>query len=363
MPNRDNLFGIAPRELLCEDFRVLDAQETLRVSWEIERLILMQSVEGHSHMGHGEFHGKKYPNTTIDDIARALKLNPMEVKSSRQILIDEIREYALLASSGRAPNQAVNRNGEPILRIGLLRHLDVEPLGVLRGLYVGGMRDIPKIRFEAERRYQTKIGAGKSYVVDKAALERLGLNGETLAHGEHEHEIERFRQSGLIYADSGPGDSRHAYMYIRHRKGPGASDDAAIVMAGKLWGFSAAVGCFLADAIDTLEKYVPVYSDQDFELAEEIAANTPNLDLEPDDAVRLAFLASIPEDEQGRVPDCSLRHFLSVDMRIDQCALESHLQYVAGKPYSNMVLDHGEADNTEFYEYIERRLAEEERPQ
>jgi hypothetical protein len=42
-------------------------------------------------------------------------------------------------------------------------------------------------------------------------------------------------------------------MYIRHKAGPGASDDTVIIAAGLLWGFSAGVGCFLADAIDTLE--------------------------------------------------------------------------------------------------------------
>ena len=30
-------------------------------------------------------------------------------------------------------------------------------------------------------------------------------------------------------------------------------------------------------------------------------------------------------------------------------------RYIAGKPYSEMVLDHGECTNVEFYEYIDRR--------
>ena len=49
--------------------------------------------------------------------------------------------------------------------------------------------------------------------------------------------------------------------------GPGQSDDAAIVTAGLLYNVDVALGVFLADAIDTLEKYVPAYYDQDKALA------------------------------------------------------------------------------------------------
>src|ERR1041384_5317063 len=67
------------------------------------------------------------------------------------------------------------------------------------------------------------------------------------------------------------------YQYIRHRRGPGASDDAAIVAAGMLWGLGVAVGVFFADAIDTLEKYVPEPRDQDEEIALKIEGGLANL--------------------------------------------------------------------------------------
>ena len=47
--------GIASAEMLWDDFRALDAKETLRTTYDIEQLILMQTVEGHSHEGHGSF--------------------------------------------------------------------------------------------------------------------------------------------------------------------------------------------------------------------------------------------------------------------------------------------------------------------
>ena len=361
--NRQNVPAVAWYQLICEDFRVLDSHEDLRTTWDVERLVLMQSVEGHAHMGHGEFHGRTYTNTTQDDVARALKVSPVEVKGARQSLIDEIKDFARRLIAGEDVRYAVNRHGEPLLRVGYLRALPLDRVGVLRGLYAGGMRDTPEIRGQAERKYGAKIGAGQCYVVDKAVLHRLGLSGDKLAREAHQHEIERFKRSGIIAADTGPGDGDLAYMYVRYRTGPGASDDAAVVMAGKLWGPSAAVGSFLADAVDTLEKYVPSYSDQDDEIATEIEGSFSELGLARDDAVRLAFLAAIPEEEQGEVPDSSLRHMLAIDSRTDQCTLESHLNYVAGHPFSPMVLDHGEATNIEFYDYVERRLADERRSQ
>ena len=59
---------VAPYDLIARDFRELDALETLRTTWDNERLILMQSVQGHAHEGHCTFAGRRFPNTTIDDI-------------------------------------------------------------------------------------------------------------------------------------------------------------------------------------------------------------------------------------------------------------------------------------------------------
>jgi len=87
-------------------------------------------------------------------------------------------------------------------------------------------------------------------------------------------DIERFRAERLIVGEDRRDDADVSYEYIRHRRGPGASDDAAIVAAGFLWGLGVAVGVFFADAIDTLEKYVPVYGDQDEDIAVRIEAAT-----------------------------------------------------------------------------------------
>ena len=346
--------GVAPPNLVREDFAVLDAKTTLRCAYDVEQLVLMQSIEGHAHEGHGLFYGKKFPNTTLDDIARSMRLHPVAVKAERQDLIDEIMEFAERAIAGETMNTACNTEGEPLMRCGTLRQIDIDPHGVLQGLYAGGLRDDAEIRALANKRYGVEMGYGKCFLVDQQALRQLGMNGYDLSQRGHEREISEFERAGLFAHN---GDEHVAYMYVRYKEGPGASDDAAIVMAGKLWGLSAAIGCFLADAVDTLEKYAPLYSDQDSDISLYIQQNYPKLGLTQDDSVDLAYLCAIPHDKQGSIPDCSLRHMLQIDRKHDQSTLESHLAYITGKPYAPTELDHGECTNAEFYRYIDERFA------
>ena len=343
---------VAPLATLRRDFQELDARTVLRCAYDVEELLLMQSVEGHAHAGHGLFYGRTFPNTTIDDICRGLRLDPAAVKAARQDLIDEIQEFVDRVIDGEKPAVACSAAGEPLLRCGALRSLRIDPRGVLRGLFIGGLRDDVEIRELANERYGVEMGYGQCILVNQEVLSALGLNGFSLAREAHEHEIPRFEKAGMF----AKAENEHtAYMYIRYKVGPGASDDAAIVMAGKMHGFSAAIGCFLADAVDTLEKYVPEYSDQDSDISEYIERHYPRLGLTRDSSVDLAYLCAIPPDREGCLPDNSLRHMLQVDRRTDQCALESHFAYLSGTPYSPMVLDHGECTNEEFYRYIDER--------
>jgi hypothetical protein len=347
------LEGVAPPQLLRDDFAALDAKTILRCTYDVEQFVLLQSIQGHAHMGHGLFYGKTFPNTSMDDIVRALRLDPEMVKEERQDLIDEITEFVDRAIAGEQIRHACNTEGEPLFRCSALRGIEIDPHGVLQGLYLGGLRDEAEIRNLANRRYGVQIGYGKCFLVDQVVLKSLGLNGFDLARQAHEDEIDEFQRAGLF---AGNGEPHFDYMYVRYKVGPGASDDAAVVMTGKMLGFSAAVGCFLADAVDTLEKYVPEYSDQDSEIADYIERNYNKLALTKDDAVDLAYLCAIPREMQGKLPDSSLRHMLQIDRKHDQCALESHLAFVTGMPMSPMELDHGECSNEEFYQYIEQRL-------
>lgn len=347
---------VAPYDLILSDFQLLESRETLRCAWENERNILIQSIAGHAQEGHGVFHGRRYVNTTMDDIARALRLDPDAVRRDRQEVMEGVTQYAERVLSGGDGSLLVDNNGVPLLGMGTLALLpEVNGKDVLRGLYLGALRDDADVRTLAESKYGLVIGGGKSYLVNLKAMDQEGLNADRLAHDNHDADaIAKLWQDGVIVADDGPDTDETSYLYIRHRRGCGTSDDACIVLTGMVHGFSAGVGAFLADALDTLEKYVPVFGGSDHALAETISQRLPDLGLTPADAAEIAYLSA---DETHSVPDSSLRHLLSVDRRYDQCAAEAHLAYLLKRPYAPLGLSHERSPVGRFYAYCEARLA------
>ncbi len=350
--------GVAPREIIQQDFKLLDTRETLRTTWENEELILIQSVEGHAHEGHGAFRGHRFPNTDIDDICLALRLHPEAIKAARQQLIDEIVDYVERTIHGDTPTALQTGNNAPLLGINTLRFLRVEARDVLAGIYLGGLRDDTDIRKEVEQKTGRRIGGGRCYLVDKHVIHRLNLDGDQLAHGEFEERIAEFHRDGLIVGHEKAHEEGVTYQYIRHRKGPGESDDAAIVASGLLWGIGVAIGVFLADAIDTLEKYVLSYRDQDLELARRVESGYSSLQFGRDEVHRLIELAAEPEDEEKELPDSSLRHLLSIDRKHDLCAIESHILAVEGVKCPTIGLGHSRTSSSWFYDSIRKRVEE-----
>jgi hypothetical protein len=354
---RDFRKDIAPAELIRKDFELIRSHEKLIASNDVADMIFVQSIEGRAHNGAGVFNKRAYVNTNIDDIVRALKRDPVKTKAYRQGLIDEIADFVKTTMHGEKRDRLVNHKGEPFLGIDLFRERRVNARDVLRGIFLGGLRDNIDVRKETEARYQIKIGGGKLYFVNANVMSSMNMDGEHLAHDPHEHEIEEFRRQGLIMDDYDPemGDLVR-YFYIRHRVGPGQSDDAAIVIAGILYNMDVALGVFLADAIDTLEKYATEFKDQDQELAYYIGRGYKELKLTMDDAYEMCFLSSIPEAEEDLVPDSSLRYLLTTENAYKTSALESHLAFAEGKPVPPIPVGYKQVPNTQLYTYIKRRL-------
>ncbi len=351
------LHSVAPKELIYADYEVLRSYEHLDTTSEIEDLLFIQSLEGRAHNGAGVFNKRTYVNTTIDDVVRALERDAESIKRKRQQIIDDIVAFASAAMNGDKKDKLLNEHGDPILGIHLFHDRRVNARDVLRGLYLGGLRDNPDIRKEAERIYQTKIGGGRCYLIDIKTMLDMHLDGERLAHESHEDKIEQYRKDGLILGSEGVLDPKtQRYFYIRHRLGPGQSDDAAFIMAGILYNPDVALGVFLADAIDTLEKYAPSCRDQDGALAFQIGRGFKDLNLSLDDVYELASLCAVPEAEEHMVPDSSLRYLLSIDQRSQGCAFASHLNFIEGKPVIPLPVSFKRILSTQFYEYINRRL-------
>jgi CBS domain-containing protein len=346
-------------ELVQQDFDHLSKASELDVSRESEDAILMQSIEGHAHNGASMFHKRRFVNITISDIVIALQSDPEQVKAYRQTLIDEIVDFARLAMEGKAGTRLANVEGQPFLRASRFKNLNVNPESILKGLYLGGLRDDSEIRKDVEKEYNIKIGGGRCHFVDLRLMKHLNLDGEKLAHEPHADEIGNYKDIGMIV----PPEKCHyqesefiRYFYIRDRLGPGHSDDAAIVSAGMLFDRDVALGVFLADAIDTLEKYVPKYSDQDNRLSQMIGQNSKGLNTSMEDVHRLIYLSTIPEKKVDMVPDSSLRYLLSIDKKTKQTLLDCYLAFIEGKPLMPMTIWKSKISTTEFFSYINHRF-------
>jgi len=350
---RDSLLA----RLVKADYSTLVENEHLDTTPDIEKLILLQSVEGHAHNGHGAFHKRRFVNLSTADVVRILGLDEEKVKRERQSLIDEIFEWVDGALKEEQKEQLVNPRGEPFIRIPFLANYQVEPADVLRGIYLGGKRDKSEIREQVENKFGVSIGGGSCYLVNTRVMRKMGLNAEDLASGAYEKEINDFHRRGLIVdKHRSVDDDLIRYLYIRHRIGPGHSDDSAVVSAGLLWGRDVALGVFLADAIDTLEKYSYKYEDQDGDLAEYIGCNFSRLDVDKDKLYTLTYLATVQEGKEEGVPDSSLRYMLSIDRKTNITMLQSHLNFVEGKSYIPINTGHHRISTDEFYEYISRRV-------
>lgn len=350
---------IAPAELIQQDFHNLKTAERLYTIPRIEDLVFMQSIEGRAHNGSGAFNKRFYVNTTIDDIVSALGRSPKVIKTKRQELIDEIFEFVDSAIEDDPRERLVTKSGRPLLGISQFKDRTVNYHDILKGLYLGGLRDDPEIRAKTQEIYEINIGYGKCYLVNVKVMEEMGLDGEILAHQENEDRLDYFRTAGLIVE---PDRMKRKtaknlkYMYIRHHVGPGQSDDAAMVAAGMLYNVDVALGVFLADAVDTLEKYVLNYRDQDKEIALHIKENYTFLGLDEKDVYELAYLAAIPEEKVDEIPDSSLRYLLAIDQETGQSTFETHLNFIEGKPFLPIAISYKRILISDLYDFVREKL-------
>ena len=351
---------VAPKDLIWRDFKRLQKKEDLMTDPAVEDLLFIQTIEGHSHNGDGAFRGHKFVDTTINDIVEALGRDVFVVRSKRQMLIDEIYEYAERVIDGEKLTHLVNKNGRPLMRCPLFLEWEVNPEDVLKGLYLGGLMDDFSVRKKVNERFHINMGGGKPYLIDFRVMEQMGLNGEILAHGDHEDKLPEYEKKGLIITDTSDIDFfKHPsirFQYIRHKKGLGVSDDAAVVVGGLLYNLSVGLGAYLADAIDTLDKYSLKFIEQDDKLAHIIKKEFPELHISDDEVLSFIYLIAIPEDMSGKVPDCSQRYFLQIDKETNITALESHYRFLTNKPFPYFKISYENILNADFYEYIKKRI-------
>lgn len=345
---------VPPFDLIRRDFEALKKKVRLFTSKEVSELILIQSIEGHAHNGHGEFNGKKFVDTTMNDIVYALNYDQFAIRSARQSLIDEIYEFVNRVINDEKLDRLLNKNGEPILRVPLFNSLKVDADDVLYGLVLGGFMDDYETRKEVERLYNIDIGGGKNYLVDFNVMEKIGIDGEYLAHESNEDFIELYKDKGLILEFS---ENRYnefllhpsiRFQYIRHKRGVGVSDDLAVIVAGKLYSKSVALGVYFADAIDTFDKYTTKFIEQDYELAK-LILNSGKVKVNMDDVYKFIYLIKNP---YNNFPDSSQRYFLEINEKYNITSLEAHLMFIDGLNPPEFEVAFERESNYKIYNYV-----------
>lgn len=343
------------RRIAKADYEHLIELEELDTTEEVKRLILLQSIEGHAHNGHALFQHLRFVNIDTSDAVKALELYATDIKARRQSLIDDIKDFVDDFLNGKPREYLVNSSGRPFIEIPILNNIKVDARAVVRGMYLGGLRDTFEIRKIVEKKYGITIGGGGLYTIDIEVMKAMGLDSETLATEDNEDKIDEFRSKGLI-VDRKPDDDKYRFRYIRHWRGPGQSDDACVICAGLLWGLDTALGVFLADAIDTLEKYATVYEDRDEIIAEYIKDKAPDVIGPDEDLYLLAYLCAVPEGMEESYPDSSLRYFIKKDKKTGMTIIRSHLNFIQGKPFISVNTSPTPVGVEDFYDYIKNRV-------
>ncbi|MCX6709448.1 MAG: hypothetical protein NTV63_00630 [Candidatus Woesearchaeota archaeon] len=381
--------------LACKDYKSILSEVELITNEEVKMLLLMQTVEGHSRKGHGKFRDRKggvhtYMNSSMEDVVDALEeserfeVSKKDVKNSRQKLIDDIKKWTMNAIKGKEgefSHYLVNENNEPLMGIEMFRDMPIKNRNdVLKGIYLGSRMDSIEWRNKTVETYrgtpyEVTMGGGKCVAIDREkmdntriedicgmekAIEFLNNYGdyltlEFLSTEEFENNFDELERRGIILTDDAESSGNIRNGYVRHRKGNGVSDDMAVIMAGLKYGFDAALGLYLIDAVDTLDKYAPIIlkSGQDERLGDIIKEKMPDImaDHEITSFIRLA----INEDKKN-LADSSQRRFLQIDPDNKLSAIESHFLYIQKGIYSgNMNFGFARTPSEKFYAAVDKR--------
>jgi len=332
-------------DLVKEDYNDMLSNVNVDVSYEVKRLLLLQSVAGHAMQGHGKFRDRHrktqylFPETTVEDVVDALSMSAYDVKEERQGLIDESTDMVARIMGGERVSTYTNRHGDALFRIGMLNYMPIQdPAAFLIGIYLGSRMDnYLTWRKGAEERYGLNIGGGECVGINRAKASERGLSIQDFAIREHTMDDAKWLlDSGMVCKDTvATPDMVHGYL--RYAKGKGTSDDLAVILAGKLYGKDAALGVFIADAVDTWDKYTPYIHEagQDEQLGDRISANVdiirrsmPQFNLPHDEDV-FKFIYTIAEENYTNMISESQRYFLQFGKKTKITPIMSHLKFIS----------------------------------
>ena len=332
-------------QLASKDYRRLMHSENLAVTVAVKHLLMLHSIRGHAAAGHAEFRNTaRYPNTTLHDVCDALMLDAKKIQQEHLDCLNRIVDCIEdVLKDPKKPFVLHDDKNNPLTGAHIMSGYVVsQPLAFLRGYVAHGYVDNIDMRLKTGAERNMNIGGGETCAVHLPTMMRYGLTLDDLGRIPiDENKKKEYIKKGIII-DEDYVDATHdiAHGYIRRQKGYGVSDDQGMIAAGFLFGGKdSAMGSQVADAIDTLEKFLPFVSrkGEDETIAEMILNNCKRrgIDLISEQQLKDFIYLSAIDIDKYTIPDSSQRRFHRRNHPNAPTAAELHLRLVNGEDADN----------------------------
>ncbi len=341
------------------------------------RLLLPQSVHGRAQNGHGFWRDEEgapliFRDATFDRVLSALEsldpgLRAPLVRAERGRRLDRLGQF-LLANLHR-DELVLEDDGQPLLGVELLRGARVETRGFLQGLLLAGwMDDFDQRQMCMIHHKRTFggdpliLGGGKTFVVRPDLMQAVGIIDP--GRGEFSpDDIDKLVELGIIF----PTDREYTrpefeQAYFRLGTGEGVCDDLALLYIGARYGWSAYLGAFLMDAVDTYDKFLWRFrpGGVDGRMAGAIQAAWRER-FGADLVGGVEILDVIRYAAKGNEPNCFLssshRRFIQTEVGSKVPTLLNHWSFLEGDPIYDIELGYARFPSTKFYDIARKRFA------
>jgi hypothetical protein len=339
--------------------------------------LLPQSVTGRAQNGHGWFTDEFgtsliFPDATFERVLTVLEagdpnLKAHLVRQRRGQMLERFADW-LFANLDR-PELELVVDGQPLFGVDFLGEARVDTRQFLQGLVLAGFMDDWGYRRTTMMQHKRTflgfpfhMGGGEILIVDREAFEQCGL-GDTGATVFLDDQMRTLHDIGVICRNRHVHYAfpEHDQAFFRRQLGDGVCDDLAMIYVGARYGFSAMLGAFVMDAIDTYDKYLLnlTWGGFDTALAGRIQKHFRDTEDEPlvcdSEILDLIHFAAKANDPPVRLSS-SHRRLIQVEKHSAVPTLLNHWRFLRGDEVYQIDLGFARVPAKEFYGAAWKRL-------
>lgn len=339
--------------------------------------LLPQSVVGRAQNGHGWFTDEfgtslHFPDTTFERVLTVLEtadpnLKAHLVRQRRGRMLERFATW--LFEHIDQPELDLVVDDQPLFGVDFLPRTKVDTRQFLTGLVLAGFMDDWSYRQTAMMQHKRTfaglpfhLGGGEILIVDRPAFEMCGL-GDTGATVFLDDQLRTLKDIGVLCSN------RHAsysfpdfdQAFFRRQMGDGVCDDLALIYVGAKFGFSAMLGAFVMDAIDTYDKYLLnlTWGGFDTALAGRIQKHFRQVEDQPlvcdSEILDLIHFAAKRNDPPVNLSS-SHRRLIQVEKHSAEPTLLNHWRFIEGQEVFDIELGFARVPAQEFYTKAWKRL-------